>query len=316
MDDDILKQVKISYVIPAFNEEDCIANTLRAIRENCPANILHEIIIIDNGSIDDTVSIGIAHGVTVIVDSDSTIAGLRNKGFIASTSDFLVFLDADILLTKEWGNNIANVFEELKAHPYTITGSRVLPMDQTAWLNKYWFMKLLNYDAPYINSGHLITTKFLFEKISGFDESLVTAEDYDFCMRGKKAGARLYNDKNIPVLHCGYPKTIKDFIRRERWHGRQDFQTISSFLESKVAIIAALNVVLFCLAVVLFLLYQQALIVGLYIAVMGIICVFLSVFKFGMMKPVALVNTALIFFVYIWGRSLALIDRFSPWKRK
>jgi ribosomal protein L37E len=200
-------------------------------------------------------------------------------------------------------------------NPNTITGSRVLPTDKTTWLNKYWFMKLLDYEAPYINSGHLITTKILFEKIAGFDESLVTAEDYDFCMRGKRAGARLFNDKQIPVLHCGYPKTIKDFIRRERWHGRQDFQTVSSFLKSKVALIAALNLILFGLVVALFVFYQDILAVGLYIAVMGVVCVFLSFFKFGSMRPTALMNTASIFFIYIWGRSLAFVDRLLPGKK-
>jgi ribosomal protein L37E len=150
-------------------------------------------------------------------------------------------------------------------------------------------MKLLDYKAHYINSGHLIAAKIIFEKIAGFDESLIISE-YHFCMRGKRAGARLFNDKQIPVLHCGYPKTIKDFIRRERWHGRQDFQTVSSFLKSKVALIAALNLFLFGLALALFVFYQNILAVGLYIAVMGVVCVFLSVFKFGSMRPTALMN--------------------------
>jgi ribosomal protein L37E len=132
-------------------------------------------------------------------------------------------------------------------------------------------------------------------------------------MRGKRAGVRLFNDKKIPVLHCGYPKTIKDFIRRERWHGRQDFQTGSSFFDSKVALIAALNLILFCMSIVLFLSHQQLYFVGLYIVVMMVTCVFLSFFKFGMMKLVTLMNTSSIFYIYIWGRSLALLDRLSPW---
>jgi glycosyltransferase involved in cell wall biosynthesis len=309
------KSILISFIIPVFNEEKFILGTINSILKNIPENHLFEIIVVDNGSSDNTVNLVKSTNSTLLSCPDRTISYLRNIGQKNSSGELLVFVDADILLTEEWANNIVNVFEGLKEKPDTITGSRVLPTDQTAWLNKYWFMKLLDYDAPYINSGHLITTKILFEKISGFDEALVTAEDYDFCMRGKKVGARLYNDKKIPVLHCGYPKTIWDFIKRERWHGRQDFQTVSSFLDSKVAMVAALNLLLFCLAIALFLLYQPALAVGLYIAVIGVICVFLSVIKFGMMKPVALVNTASIFFIYIWGRSLALLDRVFPWKK-
>ena len=306
----------ISFIIPAYNEENNICATIDSIAKYVPDGYQYEIIVIDNGSTDNTCDMVKYSLAQLLSCPNQTISYLRNFGQKSCFGELLVFVDGDILLTETWGKNINKVFEDLKINPNTITGSRVLPTDKTTWLNKYWFMKLLDYDAPYINSGHLITTKILFEKISGFDESLVTAEDYDFCMRGKQAGARLYNDKNIPVLHCGYPKTINNFIHRERWHGRQDFQTTSSFLDSKVAIIAALNLTLFGLAIALFFVYQQVLAVGLYIALMGVISVCLSVFKFGLMKPVVLMNTASIFFIYIWGRSLALVDRFLPWNRK
>jgi len=173
-----------SVIIPAFNEEQHIQNTLQALKIN--DNL--DIIVVDNGSTDKTAKIAKLMGVKVIDFPVGTIAAVRNRGVKEATNDILIFIDADISVSADWHEKLSTVIKYLQESFMTVTGSRVQSSERSNWLHKYWFSELTSYEAPYINSGHLITSRYLFEKIHGFSENLETAEDYDFCQKAVKAG--------------------------------------------------------------------------------------------------------------------------------
>ena len=303
-----MMNLSISFIIPAFNEEEYIQKTIQDIKINCP-NINFEIYVSDNGSADSTVQLLEQLVVPFSVSPNVTISKLRNLGVKETIGEILVFIDADVSLTPEWKKNMLVIIDELKAFPLNVTGSRCLPPPDNNWFNKYWFKRLAEYDAPYVNSGHMITTRTLFDKIGGFDEALKTAEDYDFCMRAKAAGAEVKNNPDLPVIHWGYPQKIKDFIRRERWHGRQDFANLKSLLASKVALAAAFSLVLFVFSLLGSFYFQQpAFLLG-YSVVMFSVSVFLTIIKFSIRPFSSLFQTSAIFFLYLWGRSFSLVDR-------
>jgi glycosyltransferase involved in cell wall biosynthesis len=294
-----------SFIIPAFNEESMIRKTIAAIHQNQPDKP-YEVIVVDNGSTDRTVEIASNLDCLVASYPEKTISSLRNRGRELASGQVLVFIDADILLTKTWQENIGSIFAQLQETPLLITGSRCLPPDDSSWLNRFWFSRLQEYEASYVNSGHMITTLELFDLIGGFDESLRTAEDFDFCTRGVQKGALVENNRSIPVIHLGYPETISDLIKRERWHGRQDFKSMSSIWESRVA-----HIVLLQLAMLLFFILL-ALIKGFYLLLypisLSVFLVALSFLKFGFGSYAYLINTSAIFGLYIFGRTLAFFD--------
>ena len=300
--------IPVSIVIPAFNEEVHIANTINALKKFAPPN--SEIIVVDNASKDATPMIAEQLCATVIIKMNTTIAGLRNAGVDISKGEILIFIDADVTVTKEWGEFFkSNTLTRLINQPNQITGSRCLAPPNDELLNKHWFSLLTSYDAPYINSGHLITTKTLFNQINGFSAELKTAEDYDFCMKAKHIGALIQNEPMLPVYHYGYPDNLRDFIRRERWHGKEDFQTWQSFVSSKVALAATGNLVLGALSLSCSLINLSLSYVLLYFLVMFIISLVLTIYKFDRTKVTSLVKTSFIFYLYLCGRSLSLIDR-------
>jgi glycosyltransferase involved in cell wall biosynthesis len=293
-----------SVIIPAFNEEMHIKETLKALLINKEL----EIIVVDNGSTDLTAEIATQLGARVLDFPSGTIAAVRNHGVKNSNSEILIFIDADVRVSHRWHEMLNTVIQKLHESPLMVTGTRVQPSEKDNVLSKYWFSELANYSAPYINSGHMITTRKLFDKIDGFSDNLETAEDYDFCKKATKAGAVIHDNPDLVVMHDGYPDSLAGFIQRERWHGRQDVKNMRLFLDSKIAWFASLNLILFTVAVVKTL-AGASLALPAYLILMYAISFLLTVYKFGLKKLKYMLIMPVIFYFYLCGRSLALVDR-------
>lgn len=86
---------RFSVVIPAFNSAATLARAIESVRaQNWPA---HEIIVVDDGSTDDTAGVARQFGdvVRLIQQNNSGVSVARNAGATAATGDWLAFLDAD-----------------------------------------------------------------------------------------------------------------------------------------------------------------------------------------------------------------------------
>lgn len=297
-------KINVSVIIPACNEEKYLQQTLSALQQN--ENL--EIILVDNGSTDRTVEIARRQGIKVVDFPVGTVAAVRNRGVQESSGDFLVFIDSDVRVAQDWHQRLPSVLSELKKTPMLVTGSRYQSPATKNLLNKYWYNELTQYEAPYINAGHLITTRELFEKINGFSENLETAEDYDFCNKARAVGAVVRNNADLVAIHDGYPQTWIGFIQRERWHGGQDFETWHSFKESKIAWFGALNLILLLVSLV-FCLFDTCAALLIYLFTMYLISIFLTLYKFGIKRIAYMLVMPVIFYAYLCGRSLALLDK-------
>jgi glycosyltransferase involved in cell wall biosynthesis len=269
----------------------------------------NQIIVVDNGSTDKTSDIVQAENVTLIRQERSTIAFTRNCGARASNGEILIFIDADVLISQSWHNEIGGTIESLRQDALIITGSRYDVADKKNWISSYWFARMRHENSNYINGGHLIVTRQLFNKIGGFNSELETAEDYDFCMRAKQFGAKIINDARLNVIHIGYPTTLKDFIARERWLGCEDFMSFKKMVRSKVAIIAIINLLMMVAFFILTVAQKDVLFVLLYFILMSVLSAASTLLKFGFENPLMMSVTSFIFSFYYLGRSMALIDR-------
>ena len=100
--------MRISTVIPAYNRADLIGETLRSVLEqDRPPD---EVIVVDDGSTDDTADVTAAFGkaVTLIRQANAGAGSARNAGFAASTGDIVHFMDSDDLV-------LANFYEAAEA---------------------------------------------------------------------------------------------------------------------------------------------------------------------------------------------------------
>ena len=303
-----MRDVDMTFIIPAYNEEHSLPKALESIASHVPAALSYEIVVADNGSQDSTVEVAKSFGVSVFVDAEATVGGLRNRAAEIASGRMLVFLDADIQLTAAWARNIECVFQSLIENPWQVTGSRCGIPQGEGWIEKYWFKPLLERKTKYINSGHLITSRKLFKKLGGFDDQLETGEDYAFGISAYAAKAAIINNPLLVVVHGGYPKTLHEFIRREIWHGRGDCKSIHSIRTSRVAMASILFVGLNIFSILALLFANNYLIGVSGLVISCILCVVFSFYKHGAKSPDSIIVVSALYYVYFISRLISCVS--------
>lgn len=300
----LVHDVNVAFILPALNEELNLHNTLTTIQRlfgSC-----EDVIIADNGSQDRTIEVARSFGALTTVHPNVSIAQLRNEGVKLTDAEILVFIDSDIQLDDSWPAVFSETVDALRQNPLQLCGSRCRAVHKDNYVCQYWYNRLSHQQSSnYINSGHLIVHRQLFEAIGGFDASLRTAEDYDFCQRGIKHGALLSPNPQLIAWHDGYPETIRGFMAREMWHGRDEFKSIKSILSSKVAIVSIATTMALLCALASAMINSSLLPLALYCVIWSLILVVLTRHKFGADKFPTLLNSAGLYFLYLLSRSVA-----------
>jgi hypothetical protein len=298
---------QVSFVIPAKNEAAILPETLESIKHTIGDAFRYEIILIDNGSIDSTSDIALTMGATVIDLPTGSLGALRNTGASRASAEILVFLDADVVLESAWLSPFIELMGKLADSPMMISGSRCQIPSAAGWLPQAWFWTADTVSASHIGTGHMVTTRSLMQAVGGFDETLATGEDFDFCMRAKDLGADIFRDQRLKVFHYGYPKNISQFFRREVWHGSGDAGSLERILASKVALTAVIFVALNVAALLsLWTCGAQSAVFWLAIAGIAGVCVGSSIVKYRNAPIGTKVQNVAIFYLYYWARAASI----------
>ena len=131
--------MKLSVVIPAFNEERYLPTTLASINGALSSGTSSEVIVVDNQSTDATARIAADAGARLIVEAERNIGKVRNTGAAAAFGELIVFIDADTLVKP-------GVFEKIMraaADARCLGGSVAVEYEaefRRLWVR--WFMKL------------------------------------------------------------------------------------------------------------------------------------------------------------------------------
>lgn len=99
----------ISFVVPARDEAARIGACVDALRRQGESARV-EVIVVDNGSSDDTAAIASAHGARVVHEPRPGLAHARQAGLMAAHAPILVFVDADTLLPPGWADEALAAF--------------------------------------------------------------------------------------------------------------------------------------------------------------------------------------------------------------
>lgn len=172
----------ISVIIPTFNEADKIAHAIEKIRL---ANKRYEleIIVVDGGSTDQTISIVKNSGATII-SSPKGRALQMNRGAKAANSKILYFLHAD---STPPSNFIEYISDSI--HEGAVSGCFRLSFDLNHWFLRAncWFTRF-DFNVFRFGDQSLFVLKDIFDQAGGFNEGLLLMEDQEIISRIKKHG--------------------------------------------------------------------------------------------------------------------------------
>jgi len=202
--------MKLSIIVPTLNEEKVIAKTLSSIKTL--RTVSYEIIVSDGASSDRTVELASQFADRVVTHDGQTrqnIAQGRNAGASAATGEYLVFMDADVLIPKI-DDFFKQALEKFEADP-RICGLtvflKVLPEHIT--LSDRLFFGLVNRVYQFSNnvlhlgmaSGEFqMVRSEVFRKVGGFNNELVVGEDNDLFARLSRVG-HTWVETGLFVMH-------------------------------------------------------------------------------------------------------------------
>ncbi len=203
-EDPRVESARISVVIPAYNAGAHLGATLRSVlAQTAPPG---EIIVVDDGSSDDTVAIATTFGVRVIARENSGPSAARNAGTQAARGEFIAYLDADDLWPPE---KLETQLRALLAYPaaaFSFTdyrffddfGVHVRPSElrrhsafrrAVGSLNgRTTFVIASGEQHPVYTDNYILPSSVLARKsdilaVGGYDERLRLCEDYEFFLR-------------------------------------------------------------------------------------------------------------------------------------
>ena len=178
---------RVSFVLPAWNEELLLPGALDAIRRAADQiGLSHQIIVADDASTDRTADVARASGAEVVPCDHRQIAATRNSGARASDGDLLIFVDADTRVTADAVRAAVDAVNRGATYGGAdVTWDGAIPL----WSRALLRLTLLMYRFGKLASGaFLFCRRDAFERAGGFDESLYAAEEYYLSKRLKKLG--------------------------------------------------------------------------------------------------------------------------------
>ena len=215
-----IPHMKVSIVIPAYNEESCIAQTLERV---CAMEYPDfEVIVVNNASTDSTSEIVKKFPVRLVHEDRKGLLFARECGRLAATGEIIANIDADCLPKKNWISNNVTPFSNPNivavSGPYDyFDGSKFfrfmsLLIQKTIYVFMSKILNKFNQGGVLIGGNNLIRASVLNE-LGGYDTSILFyGEDTNTAKRISRKGKIYFNPKCVMKTSARRFKT-EGFVR-------------------------------------------------------------------------------------------------------
>jgi lipopolysaccharide/colanic/teichoic acid biosynthesis glycosyltransferase/glycosyltransferase involved in cell wall biosynthesis len=211
---------KASVIIPAYNAERTIGRCIESILCQTVSQKQYEVIVVDDGSSDQTINVARQYDVKVLTQKNGGAAAARNHGVQKAKGEFLLFTDADCEVSENWIAEMLKPFGEdhfagVKGAYRTKQRELMARFTQLEYENRYRYMKKHRY-IDFIDTYSAAYRKDVFSKNGGFDCSYTTAsgEDSEFSYKLQERGFRLVFNPDAIVYHQ-HPDTLWKYLKKK-----------------------------------------------------------------------------------------------------
>lgn len=180
--------ILVSVIIPTHNRSRLVQEAVASVLAQKGPSL--EVIVVDDGSTDDTPEVlaAFGDGIRVIHQPHAGVSAARNQGARWARGRWLAFLDSDDLwlpgkLEAQMGFMVANPGLKIcqTEEIWVRNGKRINPKTYHRKPSGYCFPRLL--ERCLVSPSAVLLCADLFHEVQGFDESLPACEDYDLWLR-------------------------------------------------------------------------------------------------------------------------------------
>ncbi|MAG47729.1 hypothetical protein CL617_03915 [archaeon] len=216
--------LSVTVLIPAYNKEDILADTIKSIlNQDYPKDKI-EIIVINDGSKDKTKEVAKSFKeVTLINKENAGKASALNDGIKVAKNDIIVVLDADTLMTEELTKKAVSYFKDDAVGVVIPTLKPYKPKNllERIQVVEYTLSGFTRKILSFINSSSAAPAcsyfrREIFEDYGGFDVDNIT-EDFEMALKIQSHNHKLVHLTDA-VAYTDVPKKLKELLRqRLRW---------------------------------------------------------------------------------------------------
>ncbi|HEU5082087.1 MAG TPA: glycosyltransferase family A protein [Acidimicrobiales bacterium] len=214
---------RVSVVCSTYDRAPLVARLLRTLADQTlPADEL-EVVVVDNGSTDDTATVleRLAHEVpfrlrTLRHARNRGAAGGRNTGWRAAAAPVVAFTDDDCAPEREWLERGLAALEGVGPRTFAVGRTRPDP-DEEAWLRRPFSRSMSVEEPRFYETCNVFYRRDDLEALGGFDEGFgIGGEDTDLALRLLDAGGQAVWVPEAVVRHQVRPPSFRANLREAR----------------------------------------------------------------------------------------------------
>lgn len=212
----------ISIVIPAYNAEALISKCLNALENQSIDPSEYEIIVVDDGSTDDTANVVQSfENVKLIKQNNQGPAAARNNGALNAQGDIILFTDSDCVPRNNWVEEMIHPFE-LESDLVGVKGVYITEQEELAarfvqaeYEDKYDVLKKEKY-IDFVDTYSAGFKRDVFLHFNGYDTSfpVACAEDVELSFRMAAKGCKIVFNPNAVVCHT-HPDSYFTYFKKK-----------------------------------------------------------------------------------------------------